>query len=81
MADRARFDPWAGFFGATTTTTGGEEPAGAHDSVLSHNPNDPVLKLITEKNLKIEDFYGVQDPKGQIGYLPWARQMKNFIKT
>ena len=78
VADRVGVDPltlndaWANAAGRGTS-------GGMHDSVASHNPQDPIVKLINEKNIKIEDFYGIQDSRNQVPYLQWARQMKNFI--
>ena len=81
VADRiGRIDPlswndaWAN--AATRTPTGG-----IHDSVVSHNPQNPIVKFINETIIKIEDFHGIQDSRNQVPYLQWARQMKNFIKT
>ena len=51
------------------------------ERVTPHNPQDLIVKLINEKNIKIEDFHGIQDARNQVPYLQRARQMTNFIKT
>ena len=52
VADRVAADPltlndaWANAIGRPAT-------GGMHDSVISHNPQEPIVKLINEKNIKI----------------------------
>ena len=75
MAERLAVDPLA-LNDAWANAAGRPAAGGMHDSVISHNPQDPIVKLINEKNIKIEDFHGAQDTRNQDPYLQWARQMK-----
>ena len=73
MADRVTADP--------LMASDHWRPTGVHDSVISHNPTEPSVTLVTEKNLRIDIFHGTQDSRNQVPYLRWARQMTNYVRT